>query len=276
MDTIKLRLLTAIVLIPLFVLAVVYLGNGWFALLMATVIALAAWEWAGISGYTKPSQRGGYTLVVVLLLGLAYGFRLSSLPVLMNTIAVFCWFVALGMVLRYQKHGGSDFNLPIPAAVMGVLVLVPPWTSVIILRGNEPDGVKLVLFLLVLIWSADISAYFCGRRWGRRKLCDRVSPGKSREGVYGALITAIVLGLVVALYRQMQWSELLIFITICLLTVLASILGDLLESVMKRMGNVKDSGTILPGHGGVLDRIDSLTAALPVFVSALWLWEQST
>ena len=272
----KHRILTAIVLVPIFVLGVLYLETIWFALLMAAVIALAAWEWAAIAGYTKPSLRFTYTLLVISLLGLAYVFRLSPLPIWMNVFVVVCWLAALWMVVHYQKHGGSDFVMPLPAVVMGVLVLVPPWLSLIVLRADEPDGVKSVLFLLVLIWSADIAAYFCGRRWGKSKLCDRVSPGKSWEGVYGALLAAAGLGLVMALYQHMQWADLLIFTAICLITVLASILGDLLESLMKRQGNVKDSGSLLPGHGGVLDRIDSLTAALPVFVCALWLWEKST
>lgn len=271
----KLRILTAIVLIPVFVLGVLYLETNWFAFLLATVIAMAAWEWTCIIGYTSLSLRVTCTLGVIMLLVLAYVFPLTSLPVWLNAIVLLFWVIAFFMVLAYQRHGGPDFRLPLPAMLMGVLVLVPPWISVIVLRADEPDGVKSVLFLLVLIWSADIAAYFCGRQWGRRKLCDRVSPGKSWEGVFGALFAAAGLGLMVALYRQMQWADLLIFITICLLTVLASILGDLLESLMKRLGKVKDSGSILPGHGGVLDRIDSLTAALPVYVSALWLWEKS-
>ncbi|MFT5134903.1 MAG: phosphatidate cytidylyltransferase [Gammaproteobacteria bacterium] len=271
----NLRIITAVILAPAFLLFVLYLDTFWFALVMAAVIALAAWEWAGVSGYSQTLSRAGYTVFILLLLGAVYEFKTDLVSVWLITFALVWWLVAFGLVLRYQKFEESDFSLPIPAIIMGILVLVPPWLSLIVLRADEPDGVKSVLFLLVLIWSADIAAYFSGRRWGKNKLCNRVSPGKSWEGVFGALVAAAGMGLVYAIYQGMQGTDVLIFITISLFTVLASILGDLLESLMKRLGNVKDSGTILPGHGGILDRIDSLTAALPVFCAALWLWEKS-
>jgi phosphatidate cytidylyltransferase len=272
LGVLKLRIITALVLVPVFVLSVLYLETIWFAALMGMVIALAAWEWAGIAGYKQALTRVGYTLLVILLLGTAFVLRLSSVPVWLIALALLWWLVALFLIMRYQLHETAGFGLPLPAAVIGLLVLVPPWLSLIVLHASEPDGVILVLFLLILIWSADIAAYFAGRRWGKKKLCSRVSPGKSWQGVYGALAASGLMGLAYATYKHMQGVDLLIFIVICLITVLASILGDLLESLMKRIANVKDSGSLLPGHGGVLDRIDSLTAALPVYIAALCLW----
>ena len=269
----KLRILTAAVLIPVFVLAVLYLNTVSFALLMATVIALAAWEWAGIAGFAGSLKRASYTLMVVILLIFSYTLRSGSFPILLISIALFWWGMAIYLVLRYQSHQKLDFDTP-AKALIGLVVLLPAWMSLLILHAFEPDGVLLVLFLLVLIWGADIAAYFAGRRWGKHKLCSRVSPGKSWEGVFGALAASVALALIYALLVQLQGVELLIFITICIITVLASILGDLLESLMKRISNLKDSGSILPGHGGVLDRIDSLTAALPVFLCSLWFWEK--
>ena len=268
----KLRIITALVLVPVFVLSVFYLETVWFAVLVGMVIALAAWEWAGIAGYTQALARVGYTLLIILSLGTAFFLRLSSLPIWLNALALLWWLAALFLVMRYQQYDAAGFSLPLPGAMIGLLVLVPPWLSLIVLHAAGPDGVILVLFSLILIWSADIAAYFAGRRWGKNKLCSRVSPGKSWEGLYGALVASGLMGLVYATYQHMQGVEMLIFIAICLITVLASILGDLLESLMKRIANVKDSGSILPGHGGVLDRIDSLTAALPVFFAALFLW----
>ncbi len=130
-----------------------------------------------------------------------------------------------------------------------------------------------MLFLLVLIWIADSGAYFAGRRWGRVKLAPAVSPGKTREGVYGALAGAMLCALALAWMRP-EIGAALVTIPLCLLTCLVSVAGDLFESLIKRQAGVKDSGTLLPGHGGVLDRIDSLTAAAPVFVFGLMWLEQ--
>jgi phosphatidate cytidylyltransferase len=271
----KLRFITALVLIPIFVSCVLYLDTFWFSLVMAVIIAMAAWEWASITGYRQFSMRAGYTVFIVVLLASVYAYRFKPMSLWLIGITLLWWIAALGLVLRYQKHGGAAFSFRLPGAMMGILVLVPPWLSLIVLHSGEPDGVKLVLFLLILIWSADIAAYFCGRRWGKNKLCTRVSPGKSWEGVYGALLAATGVALIYARFHEIQGVDLLIFIAICLITVQASILGDLLESLVKRLNNVKDSGSILPGHGGVLDRIDSLTAALPVFFAATWLWGKS-
>lgn len=273
LNVLKLRIITAIVLIPVIVLGVLYLDKLWFAVLFGAVIAVAAWEWAGIAGYTQRLPRTGYTLLVVLLMALAFAFRFGQLPFWLIGIALLWWVLAIYLVAAYQGNESDEFSLPLPAALIGLLTLVPAWLSLIVLHEDEPDGVVLVLFLLLLIWCADIAAYFSGRRWGKSRICSRVSPGKSWEGVYGALLAAVVMAVMYSANRHLQGVESLIFMGICLITVLASIVGDLLESLMKRIAKVKDSGSILPGHGGVLDRIDSLTAALPVFFGALWLWK---
>lgn len=153
---------------------------------------------------------------------------------------------------------------------MGPIVLTPLWTALVALHGNGEDGPSSVLFLMILIWVADSGAYFAGRQWGRNKLAPVISPGKTWEGVYGAVFGALICGLLLAWYRSdiegFHW-----LVPVCVITVLMSVVGDLFESVMKRKMDMKDSGTLLPGHGGVLDRIDSLTAAAPVFVLGLQL-----
>jgi phosphatidate cytidylyltransferase len=159
-------------------------------------------------------------------------------------------------------------------AAAGLFVLVPAWLSLVLLFENgSARGRVLLLVLLVLIWLADIAAYFCGRRWGRVKLAPRISPGKTRVGAYAAIISSGLYGLAGAGLMGMQAYEMFIFTCICMLTVVASIMGDLLESLMKRGVKLKDSGHLLPGHGGVLDRIDSMTAAAPVFAAGIWLLE---
>jgi len=148
-------------------------------------------------------------------------------------------------------------------------VLVPAWASLVVIHGVDPQGPRLLLFLMVLIWVADSFAYFAGRRWGRTKLAPVISPGKTREGVYGALAGAVLCG--GGLVWLMPQGNPLLLILFCLLIVLVSVVGDLFESLMKRQAGVKDSGSLLPGHGGMLDRIDSLTAAAPLFLLGLLL-----
>jgi phosphatidate cytidylyltransferase len=154
--------------------------------------------------------------------------------------------------------------------VSGLLVLIPAWAGLVWIHQLS-RGPYLVLFLLVLIWIADSGAYFAGRRWGRRKLAPLVSPGKTREGAYGALAGGLLWGGVLAALYGVSVPQQGCLVLLCLLTVVASIVGDLYESLSKRERGVKDSGSLLPGHGGILDRIDSLTAAAPVFALGLHL-----
>ena len=272
-SVLKLRILTALVLVPLFLSAVIFLPSTWFALAMGLIMMMAAWEWTGLAEIHKLLGKLAYLLSVSLLMLLAYHFIRTRHPEVISIFAFFFWVIAILMVVRCQVHGLERSRLIFPAGLIGVLVLIPAWLSLLVLRETEPDGVTLVLFLMLLIWCADISAYFCGRKWGRRKLCDKVSPGKSWEGVFGAVLCSLVLALVSGFFYGLATGQLVLFAGISVITVLASILGDLLESLMKRLAEVKDSGTLLPGHGGVLDRIDSLTAALPVFLTLLWVSE---
>jgi phosphatidate cytidylyltransferase len=142
--------------------------------------------------------------------------------------------------------------------------------AILALHQNGEEGPLLLLFLLVLIWVADSGAYFAGHRWGKRKLAPVISPGKSWEGVYGALVGASLCGAVLAWYQQDEAGALWL-IPVSVVTVAISVVGDLFESILKRRMDMKDSGNLLPGHGGMLDRIDSLTAAAPVFALGLQL-----
>jgi phosphatidate cytidylyltransferase len=157
-------------------------------------------------------------------------------------------------------------------ALAGDLILVPAWGALVALHGQEPHGPAWVLFLAALVWLADIGAFFAGRRWGRRKLAVRVSPGKSWEGVAGGVLAALAGAAVAVVLAGEPLHQVPILFVLVVVTVAASVLGDLTESLFKREAGLKDSGGLLPGHGGVLDRIDSLLAAAPVFVLGLvWL-----
>ncbi len=179
------------------------------------------------------------------------------------------WVVASGLVWYYQLHGGLGPGPKWLRGLVGWLILVPPWVSLVSLHGRTGNGAYLVLTLLVLIWSADIAAFFAGRRWGRRRLASHVSPGKSWEGVIGGLLAVAAVAVVSGVLLELADAQLLLFLVLCLATALISILGDLTESAFKRQVGLKDSGRLLPGHGGVLDRIDSLTAAAPLFAAGM-------
>ena len=150
--------------------------------------------------------------------------------------------------------------------------MVSTWLALVVLHSRPDQGPHWVLFLLVLVWVADSGAFFAGRQFGRTKLAPKVSPGKTWEGVFGALIACALFAFGYARFLELQGLALTGFILISLVTVLFSVAGDLLESLLKRQHGVKDSGTLIPGHGGILDRIDSLFAAAPIFLFGLrWI-----
>jgi phosphatidate cytidylyltransferase len=176
------------------------------------------------------------------------------------------WCCALFWMRRFAARPDRP-DPPLIIGAAGLVVLVASWVALMGLRDEFGPG--YVLFLFLLIWVADIGAYFAGRRWGRRKLASIISPGKTWEGALGAGTAALALALAgaVVLDWGSRWPG---FVAICMVTVGFSIAGDLFESMMKRQRGLKDSGSLLPGHGGVLDRVDSLTAAAPVFLLGLY------
>jgi phosphatidate cytidylyltransferase len=231
------------------------------------VIVLAAWEWSRLAGLHSTASRAVYVVGTLALLWGAY--YLSPYVVLL--VALGWWLVALVWIT-----GFGDPKMTWPPwlrAIAGVVVLVPAWWALVALHGVSPSGRYYLLFLLVLVWVADSAAYFSGRLWGTNKLAPRISPGKTWEGVWGALIAGLVLGVLGVILFGVQGSRWVAFVALCAATVAFSILGDLAESAFKRQSGLKDSGQLLPGHGGILDRVDSLTAAAPVFMLGLWSLE---
>lgn len=273
MSSLGRRLLTASVLIPLAVWSVLGLATAHVAILFGLIALGAAWEWAGFAGL-GPRGRIIYGLSVVLALRLVYGLAESLQGALfVLALAALWWCAALLWIAAAQGARNPRFMAQ-PTAVLGagLLVLAPAWLALVALHGAGPDGPRLVLLLLVLIWTADSGAYFAGRRFGRRLLAAKVSPGKTWEGAAGGLMAVLVLSLLAVWYLDVAGVSPWLFVLLCAATVPVSILGDLAESLFKRQANVKDSGGLLPGHGGVLDRIDSLTAAAPFFSLGLyWL-----
>lgn len=268
----KQRILTALVAAALMIWAVFGLSSGWFGLFVAALIVPAGLEWAAMSGVRKQAQRWLYALLLVLVCALVWYARSTGLGMVILTIAVLFWLFALKQVVGYQGRLDDGSDRVLPALLVGSVVLMPTWLSLVMVHQLENHGPAMVMLLLMLVWAADTGAYFSGRRWGKRKLAPAVSPGKTLEGLYGGLASALVVGLVASIWLHFENRLQFLFVSLCVVVTLFAVLGDLFESVVKRQHGVKDSGTLLPGHGGVLDRIDSLTAAGPVFaLGVTWM-----
>ena len=267
------RVSTALVLIPLVLGVTVYGSHVLFAGLCAVAILAGAWEWTGLAGSRQRRWKACVLIVTALLLIACY-FNINSVITLFIVgFSLAWWVVALVLILRRQD--GKNFSpQPLLQTGIGIVVLVPAWVSLVALHADpELQGPVLVACLFVLIWMADTGAYYTGQRWGRKQLVSQVSPGKTWEGLYGALGFGMCAAALCALVLQMTLYKSILFLLVCLVTMAMSVVGDLTESMIKRSGGVKDSGGLLPGHGGALDRIDSLTAAAPVFFTGVLLME---
>ena len=255
----KQRVGTALVLFVLFLAALFYLSDFQWSLLMLAVICMGAWEWAVLIRLKPAATRAFIGITVMLgafLLWKYTNFGMlgdGQLDLWLIGILTLFWVVMVPswLVVRHQ------IKSQIFMAVVGLLVLLPTWIALDGLRRVSP---LLLLAVMMTVWVADTAAYFAGKKFGRRKLAPAISPGKTWEGVAGALLGVALYG--VGLSAAFDLSYWLVA-GLLMLTVL-SIVGDLFESLLKRQAGLKDSGNLLPGHGGVLDRIDGLTSTLPL------------
>jgi len=260
----KQRIITALILLPLVLGAIFYLPTPWFALAMVVPVAIAAWEWANIMGIAGQAGRCAYGALVVAGLALEYWLRLD----LVLGFGVIWWALAMSLVKSYPEKQ-SLWSARTTQGVIGLVILVPAWWGLTVLH-RQPDGAWWLLYALLLVWGADTGAYFAGRRFGKRKLAPNVSPGKTIEGLLGGLLVTGIIAIVVATQTAalnavgLGW-----FLLVSLIAVIGSVYGDLVESMFKRHRGIKDSSQVLPGHGGVLDRIDSITAAVPLFSAGM-------
>lgn len=269
----KQRVITAVILALLSGVSLFVLPVEGFVLFVSLIVLLAAWEWSNLASLNTVCR----SLSCVVLAGLFvigyryYGFDVHELRVdrlqQIFTLGVIWWVIAFLFVTTFPSTE-SWWRHPIAKTVMGFLVLFPAWAAFVYLR-YLPHGEFIILSLVGIVTAADIGAYFSGRRFGRRKLAERVSPGKSWEGFWGGLLLVLVITTIVGLL--IEGLSLVQLLIIAITTALASVLGDLLESMVKRQRGIKDSGWMLPGHGGFMDRIDSFTAAAPVFAFSLLL-----
>ena len=272
----KQRIITALILAPLVILGIFQLPLIGFIIALTAITLLGFWEW---TQFTHNRSRLVALIPALIITGLSF-FVIPSDPESLNQFSTshyailafgsMWWIIASGLVVTYPKSTCCWQNNNLLRHMFGFLTLLPFLWAVIFLRATDITvdpyhGAKLVLYVCFLVWAADSGAYFAGKSLGKHKMAPKVSPNKTIEGLIGGLFAALLVGYFFADWFNIHFSSTVNMIVITSVTVVISVLGDLAESMFKRVSGIKDSSNIIPGHGGILDRIDSLTAAFPVF-----------
>jgi len=280
------RIITASILAPLILLAIYFLSTPQFAVVWGLVILVAGWEWVSLIDIKKVYQK----IIFLLFLGVSI-FGVFSWTVILEIVAqlfkmpeirnfsgaiewtviapVLFWFIIM-ILIRNKPKDLLALKIKTGYKVfLGWFVLLAAW--MFLERLRRLYGAEMVIYFFLLIWAADIAAYFGGKKYGITKLAPDISPGKTIEGMYAALASAIVCAVILGLIYGFPAIIISDFALLSVLTVLVSIYGDLFFSYAKRLKGVKDSSSLLPGHGGLLDRIDSVIAGAPVFYAGVFL-----
>jgi phosphatidate cytidylyltransferase len=268
------RLITAVIMTPLAIAAILLLPTPWMVALTALLLLAVLWEWFRLAGIDDTLQRLLLLLAnLALMVALAWAShtRHGGSPALFQATILLglLWWGLATLWLRAYDFGLHTTALARMAKLAAAtLAVVPAWAALALLHAESPHGPRWLLTALAIVWAADSGAYFAGSHWGRRKLSPRISPNKTVEGLLGGIVAGVLTGLALALFAGASLHALPAVALAALLTVAAAVVGDLFESLLKRHAGAKDSGDLLPGHGGMLDRLDSVLAALPVFVVA--------
>jgi len=270
----KHRIITAAILIPLVIWSILNASVQGFTYGLAVVLFIGTLEWNNFVNYKNKISGWLFSLVVTAcFLYLEYLANLEFIKYVIYSSLIW-WLISLPLLFTFPFKTSHFLQYKPAKVIVGFIMLLSTFLALNLLRNSNEYGSDYVLYLLFIIWIADSGAYFAGRAWGKHKLIPNVSPGKSWEGVAGALVATLITAFVAVDVLNISSAHSISFILVTLATVIYSVIGDLSESMFKRMAKVKDSGKILPGHGGILDRIDSLTSALPVFLAGLWFMEK--
>lgn len=270
------RIATAAVLVPLVVAGIILLPTRIVAIIFAVLMVVGAWEWARLLGFETLSPRAAYTVLFAVLAAICYCFGLLTGTIDVAAgwlLGVACawWLITVYWIVRYPAVWAQTVGRPPAGGVVGLIALCAASVAIPVIHGGH-QGIALLLIFCILIWGADTGAYFAGRGLGRHKLAPNVSPGKTREGAAGGIVTALIVAIISGLFLGYDGARLIGFVILGGWIAIVSMLGDLTLSMFKRHADIKDSGSIFPGHGGVLDRLDSLLAAAPWFAAGLvWL-----
>jgi len=267
----KTRVIAALIMAPAAICAILLLPTQWLAALAALVFLAGLWEWLKLSGIDDTLPRTVLLVLNLLLMVLLVWASGASLVLFqLASLAGVAWWLLALVWLRFFQFG-ADNGARAAKLAAGTLAIVPAWAALVLIHAGTPDhdpgnGHRWLLTALAIVWAADSGAYFAGRRFGRHKLAPRISPNKTLEGLAGGLVAGLAVAAALGLFAGASVAQLPALLGVAAVTVLASVLGDLFESLLKRQAGAKDSGNVIPGHGGVLDRIDGVLAALPVFV----------
>lgn len=281
----KQRIITALFLAPIAIAGIFLLPLKFFMLFTATIFLLASKEWGS---FVNPKESSssilyffGFVLALTLML-LPVNSLWSATGINPNIkygliVAAVWWFISFLLVASYPKSNPLWARSKGLKSVFGLLTLIPFFWSMIVLRSVNIHhdfyyGSALLMFVFLLVWAADTGAYFCGKSFGKHKLAPNVSPGKTIEGFIGGVVSSMIIAFIGSLLLNIPANKMAVFFVAAFITTVVSALGDLSESIFKREANLKDSGNLLPGHGGILDRIDSLTAAVPIFTLTYLIW----
>lgn len=273
----KQRIITSLVLTPLVIWCVFSMPDLYFSLFILLLVGLSSWEWGHLSGIEATFSKALYTIVSLITLILLIWFldiSINTFYILLG-ISIAWWLYRIICILVYKKPVNSNLSdepkgTNITTAIVSIVALIIPLYSIVFLR-NTYDFPGYLFYLLMTIWTADVFAYFSGKYFGKRKLAPHVSPGKTWEGVYGALVGTSLGAMIGVFSFGFTVQDGIKFFILTLIVVVISIFGDLSESLYKRQNAIKDSGNLLPGHGGILDRVDSLVAAAPFYIVGMSL-----
>jgi len=266
----KVRVIAALTMAPLAIAAILMLSTPWLAALAALVFLIGLWEWFKLAEIDDSLPRTLLLLANLLLMVLLVWASAGSTDLvplrLVSLLGVVWWLLALLWLRHFDfasdhQTWARGFKL-----AAGTLAVVPAWCALCLIHASQPNGHRWLFVALAMVWAADSGAYFAGRKFGKRKLAPRISPNKTIEGLLGGLAAGLLVAAGGTFFAGAGLAELPFVLIVAVATVLGSVVGDLFESLIKRHVGAKDSGDVIPGHGGVLDRVDGVLAALPIFV----------